>query len=408
MPNIPFELVEDILRRLPVKSLKRFRAVAKSWCFLIDSDNFIKLHLRQSLITNSNRHLLLGGLGLYSVNLDSLDKAHAIKPPFYYKSVDGISNSCNGIVLVMSDPPVLYNPFTRGYKVLPNCCVEYPAPLDSYSKTAYGFGYDSGNDDYKVIRVVEFRHEISHVWMASETKIYGLKSNSWRRIEDFPYPLPFLRGNWRVHVNGALHTLVEDPDNMDAARIFAFSVQTEKHYQLHMPPGVRIRGVDVNLDVIDGCLSVVCTNRSRVIIWVMKDYGVKESWIKLLTISPPAIERNDFVKPLVYSRDGDKVLLNCDDKRLVWYDLRKKTVDNVDVDGIPFVFYAEACVESLVELDGRDVVKKQGKEMDKKKEKKENKEKIRKKSVKHLVSSATLVLFVSAITIPGPWSENFV
>ncbi|KAI3466516.1 hypothetical protein Pfo_023179 [Paulownia fortunei] len=373
MPNLPFELVEDILRRLPVKALKRFRAVSKSWCFLIDSENFIKLHLRQSLISNSNRNLLLGGLGLYSIDLDSLDKAHVIKPPFYYKSVDGISNSCNGIVLVMSDPPVLWNPFSRGYKVLPDCSVEYPTPLDSYCKTAYGFGYDSRNDDYKVVRVVEFRHKITHVWMASETKIYGRKSNYWRRIEGFPYPLPFLRGNWRVHVNGALHTLVDDPDNMDAARIMAFSVQTEKHYQVMMPQGIRIRGVDVNLDVIGGCLSVVCTNRYRVVIWVMKDYGVKESWVKLLSISPPAIERNDFVKPLVYSSDGDKVLLNCDDKRLVWYDLRKKTVENVTVDGMPFVFYAEVCVESLVLLDDRDEVKKQGQEKEKKKEKIRNK-----------------------------------
>lgn len=374
MPNLPHELVEDILRRLPVKSLKRFRAVAKSWCSLIDSENFIKLHLRQSLISNSNRNLIIGGLGVYSTDLDSLNKAHVIRPPFYYKSVDGISNSCNGIVLVMSEPPVLWNPFSREHKVLPDCSTEYPAPFESYSKTAYGFGYDSRNDDYKVLRVVEFRHEITHVWMASETKIYGLKSNSWRKLEGFPYPLPFLRGNWRVHVNGALHTLVEDPDNIDAARIMAFSVQTEKHYQLMMPPGIRIRGgVDVNLDVIGGSLSVVYTNRYRAVIWVMKDYGVKESWVKLLSISPPAIERNDFVKPLAYSRDRDKVLLNCDDKRLVWYDLRKKTVDEVPVEGLPFVFYAEVCVESLVSINARGEVKKKGREKEKKKEKIRNK-----------------------------------
>ncbi|KAL0321085.1 UNVERIFIED_CONTAM: F-box protein CPR1 [Sesamum radiatum] len=386
MPNLPAEIIEDILRRLPVKSLKRFRAVAKSWCFLIDSENFVKLHLRQALISNSNRSLILGGLGLYSIDLDLLDKAHVIKPPFYYKSVDGISNSCNGIVLMMSELPVLWNPFSREYRVLPVCSVEYSAPLDSYSKTAYGFGYDSVNDDYKVVRIVEFRHKIAHVWMASETKIYSLKSNSWRRIEGFPYPLPFLRGNWRVHLNGALHTLVEDPDSIDSARIMAFSLQTEKHYQVPMPSGIRIRAADVSLDMIEGCLSVVCTNRSRVVIWVMKDYGVKESWTKLLSISPPAIERNDFVKPLVCSRDGHKVLLNCEDKKLVWYDLRTKAVDNVLVDGMPFVFYAEVCVESLVSLDDGKKVKKQ----EQKKEKK--KEKIRKRRDDFLSEGFKLVL----------------
>ncbi|KAL0443031.1 UNVERIFIED_CONTAM: F-box protein CPR1 [Sesamum latifolium] len=324
MPTLPFEIIEDILRRLPVKTLKRFRAVAKSWCFLIDSENFIKLHLRQSLVSNSHRSLILGGLGLYTIDLDSLDK-------------------------------------TTDYKVLPECSVEYPIELDSYSKTTYAFGYDSTNDDYKVVRVVEFRNETTHAWTHSEATIYSLKSNCWRRIEDFPYPLPFLRGYWRVHVNGALHTPVEEL-HVHEARIMAFSVEREKHDEVMMPPGIRTRGVDLSLDVIGGCLSLVCAQRSRVVIWVMKEYGVKESWTKLLSVSPPAIERDHFVKPLAYSREGDKILLNCDDKKLVWYDLSKKTVENVSVDGMPFIFYAEACVESLISFGCPDAVKKRGQE----------------------------------------------
>lgn len=371
MPNLPFELVEDILRRLPVKSLKRFRAVAKTWCCLIDSENFIRLHLRQSLISTSHRNLIIGGLGVYSVDLEALDKAHIIKPPFYYKSVDGISNSCNGIVLVMSDPPVLWNPFSRDYRILPNCSTELQAPFESYGKVAYGFGYDSVSDDYKVVRIAEFRHKITHIWVASEAKIYGLRSNSWRKIGDFPYPLPFLRGNWRVHLNGAMHTLVEDPDGMDTAPvIMAFNLGSEKHSRIMMPLGIRIRGVDISLDVLDGCLCVVCTSRHRVVIWVMKEYGVRESWVKLLTISPPLIERNDIVKPLTYARDGARVLLNCDDKRLVWYDLAKNTVEEIVVEGLPFVFYAEVCVESLVTLDnGVAEVKKKVQPKEKRKEK---------------------------------------
>ncbi|XP_075505553.1 LOW QUALITY PROTEIN: F-box protein CPR1-like [Primulina tabacum] len=363
MSTLPFVILEDILCRLPVKSLKRFRCVAKSWCFLIDSEYFIKLHLRRSMITNSNRNLILGGLGLYSVDLDSLDKAQVIRPPFYYKSVDIITNSCNGLVVVMSQPPVLWNPFSRSYKILPDSVVEYPTELESYSKTAYGFGYDSTNDDYKVVKVVEFRNKISHVWMCSETKIYSTKSNSWKRIEGFPYSLPFLRVHWRVHVNGALYTLVEDPERIHSGeflKILAFSVETETHFEEPMPPGIRLRDVGVNLDVIGGCLSVVCSRISQVTIWVMKEYGVKESWTTLISIKSPLIDPHDFMKPLVYSRDGNKILLNCDDKRLVLYDLRNKTLENVNVDGLPFVFYAEVCVESLVSIDAPDEVKKHG------------------------------------------------
>ncbi|KAJ0818201.1 putative F-box domain-containing protein [Helianthus annuus] len=39
--NVPFEIQEEIIKRLPVKSLIRFRSVSKSWKSLIDSSNFI-------------------------------------------------------------------------------------------------------------------------------------------------------------------------------------------------------------------------------------------------------------------------------------------------------------------------------------------------------------------------------
>lgn len=359
MAALPFELIEDILRRLPVRTLKRFRAVAKPWCHLIDSESFVKLHFRQSLISNSNRNLVAGGLGVYSIDVDSPDKAHPIKQPFYYKSSDAISNSCNGIVLVMSEPPVLWNPYSRDYKILPKCSVDQPDQLACFPKTTYGFGYDSRNDDYKVIRVVEFRSELSYALMSSDARIYSPKSNCWRKIESFPYQLPFLRGHWRVHVNGALHTLVET-DHIFTVTIMAFSVESEKHYEVMMPPGIKMRGVNPSLDVIDGCLALVCAHRSRVVIWLMKEYGVEKSWTRLFSICPPEIEPDDFVKPLVYSREGDRILLNCSDKRLVWYDYSKRSVENVTVDGLPFVFYAEPCVETLISPNGPIIIKKEG------------------------------------------------
>ncbi|KZV16057.1 hypothetical protein F511_26186 [Dorcoceras hygrometricum] len=351
MANLPLEIVVDILCRLPVKSLKRFRAVSRWWCLQIDSQDFAKLHLRRSLVSNSNRNLILGGLALYSIDLGSLDKVHIIKPPFYYKSVDSITNSCNGLVVVMSDPPVLWNPFSRYYKVLPDNAIDRPAFEDSYCKVAYGFGYDSVNDVYKVVRVEEVRNSMTHVWMYSKARIYSTKANSWKVIENFPYPLPFLRGNWRVHLNGALHTLVEKLEHLrsgEFVKIMAFNVKTEKHFEVMMPQGIRFRGVNASLDVLGGSLCIVSASTSGVGIWAMKEYGVKESWTKLLSIKPPLIERGDFVKPLVYSGDLEKILLNFDDKDLVWYDLKKKTIENVSIDGMPFMFYAEVCVESLV------------------------------------------------------------
>ncbi|KAL2473439.1 F-box protein CPR30 [Forsythia ovata] len=362
---LPSDIIAEILSHLPVKTLLQFRCVSRTWCSIIDSQSFIKMHLHQSTATNSYHSLILGSLGkgLYSVDLDLLDKAHVVKPPVSYKGFDIISNSCNGLILVMSDPlvpPVLWNPFSRKYKILSDAPIEYPARLLCLSQVFYGLGYDSRNNDYKVVRVVEFCKDTSRAWVCSTTEIYSLKSNSWNRVPVFPYPLPHMNENsekWDVHVvHGALHTLVEDFLHVYSAksfRIMAFSVENENHYEVMLPPNIQIKDAIMKLDVLRGCLCLVCASNARVNnIWVMKEYGVEESWTQLLSVGPPSIlsfwKSLAYLKPLAYSKNGEKVLLNCDEKRLVWYDLSRKTIRNVNISGLPNKFYPEVCVESLV------------------------------------------------------------
>ena len=43
---IPEDVVVDILLRLPVKSLLRFKCVRKNWCALIKSPSFIREHFQ--------------------------------------------------------------------------------------------------------------------------------------------------------------------------------------------------------------------------------------------------------------------------------------------------------------------------------------------------------------------------
>ncbi|MCI34852.1 F-box/kelch-repeat protein, partial [Trifolium medium] len=48
LPTLPFELIVEILSKLPVKSLMQFQCVCKSWKSLISDPNFAKKHLRMS------------------------------------------------------------------------------------------------------------------------------------------------------------------------------------------------------------------------------------------------------------------------------------------------------------------------------------------------------------------------
>lgn len=205
LPIIPWEIIIDILNRLPPKSLMRFRCVSKQWCSLIESPDFVQMHLKQSTATQTNLSLILGFLGVYSIDLDKLDYAQVLRPPF---SSSDVSNSCNGLVVLLgqNQTPFLWNPSTKKYKTLPDCPEESPRGLvveSTYKR--FGFGYVPEEDDYKILRVVEFRG-FDSMWIGSEGKLYSLKSNSWKRVENYPYPLPRIRG-WGVHVNGLLHSV---------------------------------------------------------------------------------------------------------------------------------------------------------------------------------------------------------
>ncbi|XP_047339600.1 putative F-box protein At2g02030 [Impatiens glandulifera] len=58
MLQLPNEILEEILCRLSVKCLLRFRCVSKSWFAVISSPNFVKLHLNRSVQTKRNLRLI--------------------------------------------------------------------------------------------------------------------------------------------------------------------------------------------------------------------------------------------------------------------------------------------------------------------------------------------------------------
>lgn len=121
MSNFPVDLIVDILSRLPVKPLVRFRCVSKPWCALIDDPDFIKLHLNRSINTKSHLNLILNDCSLSSVNFDSLDNATKLKSPLKWTDFGiEVLGSCNGLIcLYNSEEDVcIWNPSTRKHRKL--------------------------------------------------------------------------------------------------------------------------------------------------------------------------------------------------------------------------------------------------------------------------------------------------
>ena len=185
LPTLPFDLITDILCRLPVKYLVQFRCVCKSWNSLISDPKFAEKHLRLSTtrlvhtLTYSNLpyKYILKSCPLHSVfnNLTTNQTAHPItqlKIP--WKHVVSFLGSCNGILCLLACGYTgfvtirLWNPSIRKFNELPY--------LGKQQGEMYGFGYDAVTNNYKVVVVFE-----------DEVKVYTLSTDSWKNIQKFPF-----------------------------------------------------------------------------------------------------------------------------------------------------------------------------------------------------------------------------
>ncbi|XP_056689902.1 F-box protein CPR1-like isoform X2 [Spinacia oleracea] len=352
MMELPMPLIMDILSRLPVKDLLRFRCVSKTWKYLIDDSHFIKLHLQHSLENTTNLAVVIRSSYLYSVEFPALDEAIIIDHPL--KSYDmgtEVLGSCNGLLCLSNgekhgiNGTVVYNPVTRKSRQVPASKIKIPY---GYEHLIYGFGYDLVNDDCKVVRVIQYSTNRPDSY-DSEVKVFSLKASSWRKVQDFPreYLLCYRR-RWGVYVNGCLNWMATlKPD--ESKLIVSFDLCSEV-YKAVLLPKYSAGEVHLTVEVLGQCLCLLIkypTIRSEV--WVMKEYGVEESWIKLFTVAQPdMIGSFEYVRPIVYSKDGSRVLLEQDRRKLIWFDLQSQTAESVEISGNFYPFAATVLVESLV------------------------------------------------------------
>ncbi|KAK1417708.1 hypothetical protein QVD17_26842 [Tagetes erecta] len=352
---MPPDVLAQILSWLPVTSLLRFRSVSKTLRTLIDSDYVIKLHLNHSVETNSNTNLIFGGdRSLCYLNLDSsTNVVNKIHNPLYFAIFETvILGCCNGVVCLCTTEPdneiAFWNPVIRRFKktrLAPAKC------LEGFGRgiCIKGFGYDHVHHDYKVVRLVQYCNVVKEL-VHSRIEVFSLRTEEWREIGDFPYHL-CNRRYLNVFVNGGLHWLVNRrPDVKVDFMIAAFDLTTEEVGFVPQPDFVNEK-VQVNLSILGGCLCMVCNYpKNNVDVWVMKSYGVKDSWSKLISTADVKLVRElDILRPIVYSKSGHQVLLEKNFEGLYWYDLETKMVKRLKVAGMPRLFVSEMFTGSLVQ-----------------------------------------------------------
>ncbi|XP_050229497.1 F-box protein CPR1-like [Mercurialis annua] len=341
--SLPLDILFIIFTFLPLKSLMRFKCLSKSFRSLIDSPQFANsrqydLNIHRKLIV-ADHHL--DGF-IYIIDLDTSPlttplnircrQKPTVKTPDDFIPINhgGLFGSCNGVVAMYNEQGIsLWNTSNNRFKSFPLWIVDIVFD---------GFGYDSVSDDYKVVMLTKlFSEDFLRVM------VYSVKTNSLRRIQDLHIPEPNIyRYNYEysgVLVGSFLHWIAHPRDESTAYHnfILAFDLRDETFRQVPQPRDM----IDVEDKVLNmvselgGCLSLSYRFQGYVEIWIMKEYGIEDSWTKLLSLHRRQNFNFNFyarLKPLCYSSEGDKVLMDYNEgKEIILYDLKNQTFDIIDI-----------------------------------------------------------------------------
>lgn len=348
-PNLPEEIITDILSRLPVKPLLQFRSVSKPWLSLISSPHFTKTHLIKSTQNPklSNHNLILASR-LPHYNLKSLSLCNVLNDPIS-EAVDldhpmkstkpslEVLDCVNGLVLLMVGHQWLFvwNPSTRKSR-------RVPSPDECVRFRYYGLGYDKCSDDFKVVAIFT---QAYRVWV----KVYSLRGGGWRRIEDFPYTPPFEDIKF---ANGALNVLERrktDDSSKCVWNIYSIDLERETYGEI-MQPSYGEGEYELTMGAVGESLCVVCHYpKIHADVWIMKEYGVRESWTKLVSIPylhNPLPTSSRYSIPLGISDNGCILVeYKC---RLTLFNAEDNTFEKPEILNHGSCSHAFTYIESLV------------------------------------------------------------
>ncbi|KAK1353729.1 putative F-box and associated interaction domains-containing protein [Heracleum sosnowskyi] len=387
--SLPTEIALDIFSRLTISSLVQSRFVCRSWQILSRDRNLASLHLLEAarhdplLIFHSDfpiRNQLC-----FAEFSDTDDDAKGIVKKFnipFSASMPEFTvvGSCNGLLCLCDslykDAVYIYNPFTNDYKELPKTR-QYDEEL-----VVCGFGYHPETKQYKVVKIVYYwivsigdypvRRIRTPSCSRSEVLVLSLGVNTWKNVGQVPYNL-VRRAHGALFTCGRIHWLTRGVyNNVRGLIIVSFDLADEKFHEVPRPDFSSPRdGRNYQLTSLKGCLSAVAykytTLYRDVEIWVMKEYNVKESWIKAFRIGgnipkspstklpqPLRIWRNSYNKALVRVLcilENGEILIEYEVGKLALYDVATEKFKEVTFKGLPSILRTVVHLGSLNQID---------------------------------------------------------
>ncbi|XP_015057104.1 F-box/kelch-repeat protein At3g23880-like [Solanum pennellii] len=298
MVQFPEQILVNILTRLPVQSLVRFKCVSKFWITLISDPYFTKKHLNRARNDQDSQKLLIyqwgpkvSNFSLYCCPLSPVQQVKDVQKlkldcPSTLKPNKILIHCCyNGLaILEICDKDgvkyLLWNPSIRESIVLP------PLGCPGDGRSRFGLGYDSSSDEYKIIHMHQNREG-----PYCPNEILALKDGcSWRSIDEHPRAIRcwFHASDSLPFIHAAFHWIQVSRNYFV---VISFDISNGVYGEIPFSDEILIlkAGPDtVGLSVLEGMLCVYSnlffTANATFVVWVLKEYGVKESWMALIVV----------------------------------------------------------------------------------------------------------------------------
>ncbi|XP_027180860.1 F-box/kelch-repeat protein At3g06240-like [Coffea eugenioides] len=383
--QLPEGVLSEILVRLPVKSLLQFSCVCKKWCALIKSPYFADMHLNHAKDYNDHRVVLIkrfikdGKKTVLSFHShhnggEEDETLRVVAPnlelPWWDRYWVGLIGACNGIVCISDFYDIyLCNPARHELLKLPVRPFVYPDGCSKgsvFTTNGLAFGFDPPSGDYKVLRIISFSAG-SFCLPSVTAEIYNLSTNSWRNLDaDLPkieHPHPC----FPALIHGSYHwCAASTKSRLSVSRmILSFNICTEAFGQMEFPCYIA-DDTRPSLVVLDDSLAFISFKNPYpqrlpsiyeqfIDIWVMVEYGIKESWMKKFSLGPLVGMNGPLIHQPLCSWNNDKLLLQSEDGYLISCSLKNHSQETrkFDICGQRDTLKVIIYQESLVSLSKR-------------------------------------------------------
>ncbi|THG06264.1 F-box/kelch-repeat protein At3g06240-like [Camellia sinensis] len=357
---LPMDIIVDILNRLPIKSLVRFRCVCKTFRHLISNPTFISSHLLHhrttTIFTFKHRTTSSSTLSLLQSPSSSENPINLVHP-FPNRTRDlHLIGSINGLLCVcLSNHPLhchrriillLWNPATKLFKSLPPPTIKIPRRFFQFS-LGFGFRFHSttSSSDYKVVRIVSFKSQ-------TRVEVYSSISDCWREIQVMDLRFHIHKLSCEVIVNGAPYWLLSTASNHCLCFTW-FDVQNEAFVML---PALDFsgfyNGTSVDWKLMDwkdnAAVVVCCPGNPCVDVWMLEDRcGGESNWCRKFVIGPVmGVERFWLLQ---CTKNGE-IIAEDARGRIFLYSPQSGETKDIPINGVQF--RAFHYVESLVSIKG--------------------------------------------------------